>query len=511
MASGGGRITEDEGTVVSLDRHSSSSSCHCSSMVTHEQQGQRSGLTQSPLGKMGDTVVNLDRYSSVCTPETEPDVTVVSLDRTERSTAGDLHQNSRSTNHSHHRISTTDPSLAHCEGGRDLSNVSPDPSTTSGRSHKSLHSRLPPPQPTAHLNLDSQIEDTPLLKQGPRVAPHRDDRHVLNGFSYHPHISLQTYSHLHHPPSPLHQQQLQNISEHGESECVHSSDNYELEDRDLGDNRRKAVVVSGSRGRLAEPDLLLGVKKVKREGGDKVSREGMKAVRKKMRRKERHTRDIETGEGKVAPDRSDSDNDAGAQQDIQAGDKERGEVIDIQQGYSLPVPVDIITQKKRGDSSVSPLESRSNRSSSPSPSLGSLSAEKAQSLPGSGSVLSVSEPLGSTASGYAATGESESTCDVETKSATSNNDVQLGPEFEEIQRALLEARSQFSYPLQRLLLEHKSESSGSNGLALPQLLSPESQSSSDSEHLHSHPAAQISSFGNVIRSVQQQQIQSVDI
>ena len=284
VTSTGGRTTEDEGTVVSLDHHSSSSSCHCSSMVVHEQ-GQRSVLTQSPLGKAGDTVVNLDRYSSAGAHDSDADVTVVSLDRTERSTAVDYHHNLRSMNYDLHGLPATDVSnsVCHFEGGRDPPNTSPDPSS---RSHKSRFQS----QPTAHLNLDSQIEGTPSLKQGPRLAIHRDDRHVMNGFSYHPHVSLQAY-----PQSPNLSlcQQLQNISEQGENECVHSTDNFELGDNSFVHyDRGNPGEVSGGLRKLAEPDLLLRVKKMTRESDEKLvgAGERIKVERKGKRRqrKERH-------------------------------------------------------------------------------------------------------------------------------------------------------------------------------------------------------------------------------
>ena len=519
-SAGGGRGTEDEGTVVSLDHHSSSSSCHCSSMVTHEQ-GQRSILTQSPLGKMGgDTVtVNLDRYSSVVAHDSDADVTVVSLDRTERSNAaGDFLL--RSMNHGLQRHSATDVSnyQSHCEGGRDPANTSPDPSV---RSHKSLHSQCPS-QPTTHLNLDSQIEEAPLLQQGPRLAPSADHHHIMNGFSYHPHMSLPTHPYL-NPPSPnlSQHQQLQNISEQGESECVHSSDNFELGDSSLFlscHDRGKGGEVSS---RLAEPDLLLGVKKMERESSEKVSGAGgrieVERKGKRGQRRERHFRqkDRETA-GKGNPDRSKSYMKDEPQEDL--GECKEENCVGQTENF-LSIPKDDLDSflKLRENLSVSPLETYDGESRSQSPSLCSaVAVEKAQSSPRSGSALSVSEPLGSTASGYAATGESGSTCDVEARSIEEAAS-ECGPEFEEIQQAISEARSQFSYPLQRLLdqrlLDDKSRSGVpgvSNGLTFPQLSSPESHSSSSFESVsfQSHSdAAQISN--NIAHSMQQ--IQSVDI
>jgi hypothetical protein len=528
MTSAGGRTAEDEGTVVSLDHHSSSSSCHCSSMVAHEQ-GQRSVLTQSPLGKVGDTVVNLDRYSSVGAHDSDADVTVVSLDRTERSTAVDYHPHLRSMNHGLHRLPATDVSnsVCHFEGGRDPPNTSPDPSS---RSHKSRFQS----QPTAHLNLDSQIEGTPSLKQGPRLAPHRDDRHVMNGFSYHPHVSLQAYPHL-RPPSPINlslRQQLQNISEQGESECVHSSDNFEPGDNSLVlsyDDRGKTGEVSGGLRKLAQPDLLLGVKKISSSEKLVGTEEGIKVERKgeRRQRKERHNirskdRDKDSWSTIEIPDRGKTDIETRPLQDMEACERENCKSKVVQTENFLSAPEDdlhsSLSENQLSETiTVSPLEASGSKSSScPSLSLDSASVEKAVSPPQSGSALSVSEALGSTASGYAATGETESTCDVEAKSI---NDAELSPEFDEIQQALLEARSQFSYPLQRLLdhslLDHDSEAGGLPGvncdLNLPQLSSPESRSSSESVHFQSHSAtsAQFSSFGNNVRSVQQ--IQSVDI
>ena len=253
---------------------------------------------------------------------------------------------------------------------------------------------------------------------------------------------------------------------------------------------------------------------------------------KRRQRKERHNirnkdRDKDSWSTIEIPDGGKTDIETRPLQDMEACERENCKSKVIQTENFLSAPEDDLNSSLSENQlsvkiTVSPLEASGSKSSSPSPSLGSASVENTMSPPQSGSALSVSEALGSTASGYAATGETESTCDVEAKSITSSNDAELSPEFEEIQRALLEARSQFSYPLQRLLdhrslLDHNSETGGPgvncviNDLNLPRLSSPESRSSSESVHFQSHSAAsaQFSSFGNIVRSVQQ--IQSVDI
>ena len=150
-----GCTTEDEGTVVSLDRNSSSSSCLCPSVFSH-QQGQRSNLTYSPLE---DVVVSLDRYSSGGVQENDADMAVVSLDHSDRSKTGELHNRPRSVNQILHRPSVTDVFESQCcsESGRDppLTCLSCGVEHTSGNCwpHQPLHSSFAS-HTTHRLNLD---------------------------------------------------------------------------------------------------------------------------------------------------------------------------------------------------------------------------------------------------------------------------------------------------------------------------------------------------------------------
>ena len=156
--------------------------------------------------------------------------------------------------------------------------------------------------------------------------------------------------------------------------------------------------------------------------------------------------------------------------------------------------------------SSSPLQ-QYNVSSDP---LSSPSLHKPESPPRSSSALSVSEPLSSTASGYAATGESGSTCDAEFDSSSD----ECAPEFHGIQSALFEARSQFSYPLHRLL-DHDYELE-SAGLDDTLRSSPHPHLSSHPQSNQSHPGSDseyhsvlLSTIGSRVQSLQQ--IQSVDV
>ena len=286
VTTAGGCTTEDEGTVVSLDRNSSSSSCLCPSVVSH-QQGQRSNLTYSPLE---DVVVSLDRYSSGGVQENGADMAVVSLDHSDRSKTGELHNRPRSVNQILHRPSVTDVFESKCcsESGRDppLTCLSCGVEHTSGNCwpHQSLHSSFAS-HTTHRLNMDSQIEGVPSLKHTPRFT--RDDtHHQLNGFSLqaYPHLSSSTPS----PKLSLHQE-LQNISERGESECVHSSDNFEQDSLEQSsDQGHEECAVSGRQRKLAEPDLLLRLEKLEGEGVGDVRKGEGRGNRRRKRERSQH-------------------------------------------------------------------------------------------------------------------------------------------------------------------------------------------------------------------------------
>ena len=281
--------------------------------------------------------------------------------------------------------------------------------------------------------------------------------------------------------------------------------------------------VSGRQRKLAEPYLLLGLEKLEREGGSMqpvVVGEVKKGEGRGKRRRKRE-RSQHRGIGGVATDEkllrcedreqaNDTERDGG-------GRDSDSEVRSVEAGITHPShredPLSSVSEQSKKDSVLS---LRHNKSSSPSVSLSSPSLQKAPSPPQSGSALSVCEPLGSTASGYAATGESESTCDMDPHSeSSSSSGGELGAELEEIQQALLDARTQFSYPLQRLLDQNQVQlepngcrDSVDLSYSVPRLVSSshitQSQSDPNSTHFQTHPA-KLNEFG------MQQQIQSVDV
>ena len=99
--------------------------------------------------------------------------------------------------------------------------------------------------------------------------------------------------------------------------------------------------------------------------------------------------------------------------------------------------------------------------------------------------------------------------------SSSSSGGELGAELEEIQQALLDARTQFSYPLQRLLDQNQVQlepngcgDSVDLSYSVPRLVSSshitQSQSDPNSTPPQTHPA-KLNVFG------MQQQIQSVDV
>lgn len=528
MVSGCG--TEDEGTVVSLDRNSSSSSCHCPSTVAFEL-GQRPLLTQSPPGMKGATIVSLDQYLNGGT-DSEADTTVVSLDRVGPPNAGD--HRVRSTNQEPQKTSSNclgDPSGGHdncrgCHGDRgtrshsgnsgNLSVNSNSSFSSSSRTHKSLHTGHDHQrnstnfqQQMAHLNLDSQIEDTPLIKQpsgnlcSPRTkSSAREDSCILNGYSYHSHIALQSLSHSHPNSSPklaLHQQ-LQNISEQGESECLHSSDNFEVGDAAArhSDGQERA----SSLEQLAGPGLLDVVELDMDQHESSVAAKTRDKKRRGRRKRERQSRHKES-QGRAG----------GLEDNVEVITKE-----ETMENTDMEEVLQISAEMSGTKVSSIPLQDRSLHSSSERPhsslslqqSLPPLSRspplDQAHSPPRSGSALSISEPLSSTASGYAATGESGSTCSVEVKS-----NGECFPELEDIEKALFDTRSQFSYPLDQELESASLDDNLDLGSSFHQLLPPHSQATqshtgSDSDQFqHSVPLT----YDSGVHSMQQ--IQSVDV
>ena len=502
---GSGCGTEDEGTIVSLDRNSSSSSCHCPSAAATFETGQRSILTQSPPGRMGgvSNVVSLDHQSpNGGAGDSDADVTVVSLDRVDRSDHRTPHRTSLDDSlRSHDNGRDCHGDHCHSYGGSRSLNCRPE----NFRNHTQ--------QVTTYLNLDSPLEDTPTIKQSSHPAGNlyegvdthinttstskssaREDRNVVNGYSYHHgHIPLQ---HVHlvisNPPSPSsaqHLQQLQNISEQGESECFQSSDNLEVVVENYtsrGDCASKNNCQSGysSSGRLTDTSKLYQA--TKRESVDCVddSVKFLKRRSKKKRKKERQTKHKETREAdiKVTSERGDGDLEE-VDHTLDRIKTHQSEGIDYTQSGGLAThyhnkyiqPTENETNNTQASPGIlcehslhqdnTPSSFKQHiKSTNTSPISGSPTSllDKAHSPPRSSSALSVSEPLSSTASGYAATGESgSSTCDVHINKEYNNDDNEFGPEFEDIQKALFEARSQFSYPLQRLLdQDYQFESSG---------------------------------------------------
>ena len=267
----GGCVTEDEGTIVSLDRNSSSSSCHCASTVTYEQG---LSLTQSMLGK-ASTVVSLDRCSN---RGNDAATLLVSLDWTDCSTAGCGEHCTRPSYQDSQR--TLVANLEDLGGSRDnnrgdcsASNHSCNSCTPSGSvfsSSSAMHISHNDPnalQKAVLLNLDSKIDifnPNPFhaRSHSPRTSyTTREDHHILNRHSYNSLVPPHSLPHLHPPSSPklVLPQQLQNIMELRESECFNSSDNKHKQG-DVAitkhcDGHRVHVV--SSQEQLTQPGVLL--------------------------------------------------------------------------------------------------------------------------------------------------------------------------------------------------------------------------------------------------------------
>ena len=664
----GGPGTEDEGTVVSLDRNSSSSSCHCPSSVAFEQ-GQRSLLTQSPLGVRGSSAVNPDQYSSIGTDNVTIDTTVVSLDRPGRSNtrehrlwpasqslllanpephaqqASAVYRDDCSGSHGNHRVIHGNPSGCYDDHpGKSGNQSSSSSSSGSGnsRTHLPHHVRHNNPtnvdllpQQTAQLNLDSQIEDTPPIMHTSSNSFHTresfspkskatasEELCMLNGYSFHAHIP---FPHSHPSPSPkvaLHQQ-LQNISEQGESECLHSSDN----NFDLNAGDRRSDTDDVTRLGSAEWTAESGLGQVVMEEEQCINEEARMVARsrdrkKKGRRKKERQNLQKEGWGERKPsslknlcehsvtttkkqhtnghvdkdcsdrltnehggarspsptllrdsppellrsshrsvshqnmslsDHAESPPPSRAHPDSSPPDRANlatlpdhpppnranPSALPDHPDSSLPnranpsalpdhpdsSPPDRANLATLPDHPESPPPNRANPSalpdhpdSSPPNRANPLALpdhpdaplpDRADSPPrSSNSALSVSEPLSSTASGYAATGESESTCSVEVKS---NGDCLPG--LEDIQKALYDARSQFSYPLQRLL--DQDYELGGTELDVGSTVQPtqshsqstQSHTGSDSTHFQAHSMPL--TYRSRVQSMQQ--IQSVDV
>lgn len=512
--------TEDEGTVVSLDHNSSSSSCHCPSLVAYDQ-GQRSLINHSP-GMMGAAIVSLDQYSNE-EANSEADTTVVSLDHYTRSANQEPQKTDAVSSHDTPRSGQSD------HGSSSYSGNSTSVSVTNSSSHIPYHVRQDNTrtgtnlQQMTHLNLDSQIEDTPLIKQqfcgnslelyppSTRASNAWEDRLVVNGYSYHTHIPASPFPHSHPiTPSPklgLHQQ-LHNISEQGESECFPSSDNFDMGDEPSGQYSDEHKVHASSRDPLGGPSLLQQSTELEKAIEQKAE---TRTRDKKKRGKRRKTRHQESKSGaRETPSGRDGIN-------MMMVERDSGSEEDFVEEVPCEISGDTKSPDHLQDSSfrVTPPCRTSSPQQNTTPPPSSPSLDKTQSPPRSGSALSVSEALGSTASGYAATGESESTCSVEVKKD------ECFSEFEDIQKALFDARSQFSYPLQRLLdQECELDSTGMNtsskldlGSGFQPVMShsnvTRSHAGSDSDQFqtHSMPLA----YRNKGHSRHLQQIQSVDV
>ena len=191
--------------------------------------------------------------------------------------------------------------------------------------------------------------------------------------------------------------------------------------------------VSGHQRKLEEPYLLLGLEKLEGEGVGDVKKGEGRGKRRRKRERSQHrgiggaARDEKLLRCEDGEEATDTARDGG-------GRDSDSEVRSVEAGITHPShredPLNSVSEQSKKDSVLS---LRHNKSSSPSVSLSSPSLQKAPSPPQSGSALSVCEPLGSTASGYAATGESESTCDMDPHSeSSSSSGGELGAELEEI-------------------------------------------------------------------------------
>ena len=504
---------------MSLDHYSSSSSCHCSSMVSYEHR-QRSISTHSPSVKKGLTIVSLDQYSNGETVENDADMTVVSLDRTNHS--GDH----RMRHANHERTCIQDPKYTHM----------------------------------THFNLESQIEDTPLKRQpsgnlyhsceesnSPRPMFNRGkDQCAMNGYLDHP---MYIFPSNHSSSKLTLHQQLQNISECRESGWFQLDDNFKLKNEALAQHnvyRHRVLELAGNPGEL-DKTMKVNV--------GQVDSSVRKTGKMKRRRYKKHGWKRTNGIGEaVVCDRPDKDVDH-IEKETTGNDGEMYKNRESSGGTGVDSAdsdvknMDHIERETAGDNGLKctdfgekipqaaemscsakasspdslqdsfPQESYVSQHCSSSPlqqysassdRLSSPSLHKPESPPRSSSALSVSEPLSSTASGYAATGESGSTCDAEFDSSSD----ECAPEFHGIQSALFEARSQFSYPLHRLLdQDYELENAGLDNTLRS---SPHPHLSSQSQTNQSHPGSDseyhsvlLSTIGSRVQSLQQ--IQSVDV
>ena len=525
----GGCVTEDKGTVVSLDRNSSPSNCQCASLATCEQ-GQRSPLT---LGKKGSTVVSLDRCSSGGSGSD----TLVSLDRAGCSNIGSEHcvrsayHNSQRTLASH----LEDLVCSHTHGcaASIHSGNSCTPSVSNFSCSSSFHARHDNPNPaqqTVHLNLDSQIEDTPVIKpnfrsHSPRTIT-REERHILNGSSYSSPLPLQSFSHLHSqtPSSPKAglPQQLQNIVERGENECFHSSDNVKFRDRAIAAHcdEHKLHVANSLDLLTRHSSLVKTASDSEEDDENQVDRSATRArdkrrVGKRVREHQSRLKEGASGSSRVVATPSSGNGDVKviSKRERVTADDENDEcqrkVVHGSEASAVSLQ-DGSPHIHVYESSTSPPQQSSPSSPQCDP-LRSAPLDKACSPSRSDSPLSDTDPLGSTASGYAATEESSSTCNVE---INSKGDYSTH-EFDDIHKALLDVRSQFSYPMQRLLGQVESEGQDENlglGSNFHPLLShshaAQSHSGSDSDQFQTH-SVPLNTYGIRVHSMQQ--IQSVDV
>ena len=256
-------------------------------------------------------------------------------------------------------------------------------------------------------------------------------------------------------------QQLQNISEYRESRCFHLNDNFKLENEALAQHnvyRHRVLELAGSPGKL-DKALKVNVGQV----DSSVRKTGkMKRKRHKKHSGKRINGSVGIGETVVfdRPDKDVKDMEKettsidgvmyknressggtgvdSADSDVQNMDHIEGETADDNRlkctdfGEKVPQAADEMSCNVKASSPDSlqdslPRESHVSRHCSSSPlqqynvssdPLSSPSLHKPESPPRSSSALSVSEPLSSIASGYAATGESGSTCDAEFDSSS---------------------------------------------------------------------------------------------
>ena len=322
--------------MVSLDRNSSSSSCHQSSVAM--EQGQRSLLSQSsltaPVGGRVSNIVSLDQISG---GSAEQNSTVVSLDRASRSSLRDHrlwpeHKPSPSPLLMNHDSQQGSPSCADTCSGSPCNHTSSSNSSScsTSRAQLPLHLRHDGPRnmegcshPPPQLNLYSCIEEVaPPVKYSshafytldsspPRKGSSQQSAttqfHSLqipkarqtNGYSY-PHVPMHSFSQSHsrhagsrmeegvnmgQSPGPKGPTYLHNISEQGETECPHSTPNTELGPASMEPSKKAK---GSSHSKPTSDQLGVGQGRPRKQGGGSHRRasEGKKAHRWK---KERHS------------------------------------------------------------------------------------------------------------------------------------------------------------------------------------------------------------------------------